>query len=99
MAGVARWKSRNLYVVAHQVFFRRKRIVLAFEERLLEIPARTPAQHTAYFQVLAQDVAHHIRRIDALRGLLVMRAARGVNVMIARIPACFRWIDPTYQAE
>ena len=99
MAGVARREARDFHVVAHDVFFGRERVGLAFEESLLEIPARPPTQHLADVQVLAQDVPHHVLRVDALGGLFVVRAAGGVNVMIATPPACGRGIDPAVDFE
>ena len=99
MAGVARREARDFHVVAHDVFFGRERVGLAFEESLLEIPARPPTQHLADVQVLAQDVPHHVLRVDALGGLFVVRAAGRVDVMVARIPSELRGINPPRQAE
>ncbi len=45
VACVAGREAGNLHVIAHQIFFGRELIVFALEKRLLEIPARPPAQH------------------------------------------------------
>ena len=75
-------------------------IVLALEERLLEIPARTPAQHRLpTFRSSPRMWRIMSCRIDALGGLLVVRAAGRMDVMIARVPARLRRIDPALQAE
>ena len=99
VAGVAGREAGDLDVVAHQVLGGGEAVVLALEELLLEIPARAPAQHAADVQVLAQDVPHHVLRLDALGGLLVVRAAGRVDVVIAGVPAHLRRIDPALEPE
>ncbi len=99
VAGVAGREPADLHVVAHQVVGGRKQVVLAFKEGLLEIPVRTPAQHRADLEVLAQDVTHHVLGIHTLGGLLVVGAAGGVDVVVARVPAHLGRIDPAIQAE
>src|SRR5690349_19409398 len=74
-------------------------VVLALEERLLEIPSGSPGQDASDLQVLAEHVADHVPRVNAFGGALVVRAARGVNVMIAGVPTHLRRIDPAFEPE
>src|SRR4029077_17058202 len=60
---VARGEAGALHVVTHEVLLGRKLVVLTLEECLLEIPARSPAQHRAHLQILAQNIPHHVLRI------------------------------------
>ena len=83
VAGVAGRESRNLEVVVHEFIALRERMVLAAEELLLVVVARTPGEHASHVEFLSQDLAHHVLGPDALGGVLVMRAAGGVDVVVA----------------
>src|SRR5687767_7578123 len=74
-------------------------VILAFEKRLLEIPAGSPRQHRSDLQVLARHVTLHVLREDALRWALIVRAAGGVYVMVSRIPSHLRQIDPSLETK
>src|SRR5262245_32332118 len=89
-----RAEARNLDVVAQQVGIARDFIVLAGEELNLVIEARTPGEIAAYLQIFTKAVADHVLGVDALRRIRVMGTAGGVDVMIARVPAKLRGIDP-----
>ena len=67
MAGMRRRKSRDLDVIAHQVFRRRERVDLAIEELLLGVPARAPRQDAADVEVFAQDMPPHVLAASPLR--------------------------------
>src|SRR5262249_44489777 len=56
-------------------------------------------QHAADVERFAQNMAHHVLREDALRGILIMQTPGGVNVMIAGIPAEGGRVDPALQAK
>ena len=97
--GVRGGEARDLDVVAHQVFGGRQRVHLAVEELLLGVPARAPGQHAADVEVLAQDVPHHVVGLDALGRALVVGAAGGVDVVVAREPVHLRQVDPALERE
>src|SRR5262249_3162795 len=96
---MTRREARHLNIVAQQVRRCGERVDLAFEVALLVIPARAPAQTAADVEVLAQDVPHHVLGSDALGRALVVRAAGGMNVMVARPPALLRRMHPALQLE
>jgi hypothetical protein len=52
-------------------------------------------QVAADLEVLAEAVLHHVVRVHALARLGVVRAARGVDMMVAAPPAAERRIDPS----
>ena len=99
MSGVARWKPGNLQVVMHQSIRLRERVILAAEKLFLVVVTGSPGQNCADIQFLAQDLAHHVIRFDAFRGILVVRTAGGMHVMVAGIPAVFRGVDPALHGE
>ena len=63
------------------------------------LEARPPRQHAADVQRLALDLPKHIRRIHALRRTSVVRATRGVNMMVAAIKAVRSGIDPALELD
>ena len=99
VSGRARREAGDFDVIPHHVAAGRKAVRLSFEESFLEIPARAPAQHLADVQVFAQDVAHHVLRIDALARFLVVSASGGVDVVVSRVPAHLRGINPALELE
>src|ERR1700674_1535062 len=99
MSGVARWEPGNLQVVMHQPIRLREGMILAAEKLLLVVITGSPSQYCADIQFLAQDLAHHVIRLHSFRGILVVRAAGGMHVMVARIPAVFRGVDPALHGE
>src|SRR5260370_30151760 len=66
---------------------------------LLVIPAPLPAQAAAAVETLAQCMPHHTLRGNALGWAFIVRAAGGMNVMVAGIPALSRRVDPALQLE
>src|SRR5260370_7077374 len=94
MSGVARWEPGNLQVVMDQPVRLRKGMILAAEKLLLVVVAGSPGQYCADIQFLAPDLAHHVIRLHTFRGILVVRAAGGMHVMVAAIPAGFRGPHP-----
>src|SRR2546423_2159191 len=99
MAGVARRKARNLEIVMHQFVRFGEWMVFAAEELLLVVVAGTPGEHRADVQFFAEDLAHHVIRLDPLSWILVMRTARGMHVMVAGIPVILGRIDPAVHGE
>ena len=99
MAGMAGGKSRHLEVVVHQAVRSRQRIVLAGEELLLVVVAGTPGEDRTEVQRLALNLTDHVVRQNAFGRILIMRAAGRVNVMVSRVPAERRRIDPSFQRE
>src|SRR5215510_12258744 len=99
VAAMRRREARNLEVVTHQVLARRELVVFGLEELFLEVITRPPGQHAADVERLAQNVADHVLRHHALRRAFVMHAPGGVDVMIARIPAELRDVDPPFEFE
>ena len=96
---MARGKARDLDVVAHQPIGLRQRVIFGAEELLLVVVGRTPDQHGRDVERLARDLRPHVLGPHAFGRVLVVRAARRVNVMIARVPAVARGIDPPLQPE
>src|SRR5262250_1258868 len=99
MPRMARWKARNLQVVMHQLIRFGMRIVLPSKELLLVVVARSPRQHAADAQFLALYLPRHIFGAHALCRVLVVRAARRVDVMVSGIPSILRGIDPSLHLE
>src|SRR4051794_3958892 len=96
---MARRVARDFDVVSDAILGRRDAVVFPLEERLLEIPAGPPGEDASNLEVFAQDVAHHVLRVDAFGWTFVVGAAGGVDVVIAGIPAQLRRIDPPLEAE
>src|SRR6266480_3625427 len=95
MPGVAGRKAGDFQVIVKQAIRHRLRIIFPAEELFLIVVARTPGEHAAYVQLLALDLPSHVFGTNALRGVLIMRTASGVNMMIAGVPAVFRWVNPS----
>src|SRR5215467_82503 len=74
-------------------------MILAAEELLLVVVARSPGEHGPDIQFLALNLAHHVIRSHAFRGILVVRATRGMYVMVPGIPVIFCRIDPPLHHE
>src|SRR5438045_5211215 len=74
-------------------------VVVAGEELLSIIETRSPGQIAADLQVFPQAMAHHVRSEDAFGWPGVMRATRGVDVVIAGPPAGLRGINPAFELE
>src|SRR5262249_9385643 len=64
------------------------------EELLLVVVAGSPGQHRAHVEGLALDLGQHVPRTHALLRALVVRASRGVDVVVAGVPAVLRGVDP-----
>src|SRR5216683_2370220 len=93
------WKSRYLHVITEEIIGSGKRIDLSLEVALLVVPARSPAQAAADVEVLAEDMAHHVGRRDALSGAFIVCTSGRVNVMIPRIPARGGGMHPAAELE
>src|SRR5207247_7714148 len=98
VAGLVRAEAGDLDVVAQQVREPRHLVHRAGEELLLVIEAWAPGQGAADLQVLAHAVSHHIRRADAFGRVRVMRAAGGVDVVVAGPPAQAGGVDTALPA-
>ena len=99
MTGVVRAESRNLDVVVQQVRPDRDFVVFAREKLFLVIETGAPGEIAPDLQILAQTMAHHVRRVDAFGWFCVVRAPGRVNVVIPRPPAELRRVDPTLEFE
>src|ERR1700738_4632630 len=99
MSSMTRWEPGNLQVIMHQPIRLREGMVPAAKKLLLVVVAGSPGQHRADIQFLAADLAHHVVRLHTFRGILVVRAPGGMYVMVARIPAVFRGVDPALHGE
>ena len=99
MAALMRAEAAYLDVVAEQIGILRNLVHRAAEKLLLKIKARTPRQVRPDLQVLAYALVDHVLSPHALGGLCVMRAARRVNVMVARPPPRLGRINPARRAE
>ncbi len=69
------------------------------EELLLVIIIRTPGQYRADVDALAANLTHHVVRQYSLSRILVVTATGGMNVVVSRIPAGHRRIDPSFESE
>src|SRR4030095_5987199 len=87
VSGVTGWKTGNLQVVVHPAIGLRQRIVLPGEELLLIVVAGPPGQNGADVERFTQDLTHHVFGQHAFRRILIVRAAGGVNVVVAGKPA------------
>ncbi len=94
-----RRKTAHFDVVPHHVVRAGKLRDFALEVLLLRVPARTPRQHAADVQVFADDLPHHVGRGHAFGGAVVVGAAGGVHVMVARVPMLVRRVHPTGQLK
>ena len=94
-----RAKPRNLDVVAEQIGKPGNVVVFAGEKLFLIVETRSPSKVCSDLEILAEAVAHHIRRVYPLGGVLVMGATGGVDVVIARPPPHQRWINPALHLE
>ncbi len=99
MPRVGRREARDLDVVPHDVVIGGKLVHLTVEELLLVVPTRSPRQHAADVEVLAEDVPHHVGRRDALSGALVVRASCRVDVVVAGSPTLSGKMNPPREME
>src|SRR5262245_45497827 len=99
MPGMARRESGDFQVVVHELVWPGEWMILAAEELLLVVVARSPCEHGADIQFLALDLAHHVIWLHTFRGILVVRTTRGMYMMVPGIPAIFRRIDPPLHRE
>src|SRR5215471_9343607 len=74
-------------------------MIMPGEELLLVVIIRPPGQYRAYVYALAANLAHHVVRQYSLSRILVVAATGGVNVVVSRIPAGRRRIDPPFESE
>src|SRR5215831_6884300 len=74
-------------------------MILPGEELLLVIIVRPPGQYRADVDALASNLAHHVVRQYSLSRILVVTATGGMNVVVSRIPAGHRRIDPSFESE
>ena len=63
------------------------------------IVAGAPVQHRTDAERFAEDMTHHVLRPHTLSRTLVMRAPRGMDVMVARVPPVRRRINPSAQSK
>ena len=94
VAGGMRPEARHLDVVAEEVRGPADVVGLPREKPFLEIEARAPREAAADLQILPHAVAQHVGRHHPLGGALVMGAAGGVDVVIARPIAAPRRVNP-----
>src|SRR5262245_42866435 len=99
VSGVTGRETGHLQVVVHPAIRLRQWIVLAREKLLLIVVAGSPGQYRADVERLAQDLTHHILGQHAFRGVLIVRAAGCVDVMIAGKPADAWWVDPSLESN
>src|SRR5215831_1892906 len=99
MAGVAGGETGDFEIVMHQLVGLRERMILPGEELLLIVVIRPPREDRREVEMLAEDLPDHVLGFDTFGWVRVVRAYRGMNVVIARIPAVFRRIDPAVELE
>ena len=99
MSRVARRMPRNLDVIADPVLLARYRVIFSFEERLLEVPTRTPRQDLPDLPIPTDQMTLHVRRKHPLGWSIVVCAAGCVNMVIAGIPAELRRINPSLESK
>src|SRR6266498_643254 len=91
----APWALAQRGVGRSQAARSRDRVVPAAEEALLVVIAGPPGEHRAHVERLAFDLSPHVLGRHALGGVVVVRAARRVDVVVPRIPSELRGIDPS----
>src|ERR1700757_2760856 len=74
-------------------------MIVPGEKLLLVVIIRTPGQYRTDVDALAANLTHHIVRQDSLSRILVVTATGGMDVVVSRIPAGHRRIDPSFEAE
>src|SRR6266849_1781017 len=74
-------------------------MVVPGEKLLLVVIIRSPSQYRADVHALSANLTDHVVRQHALGRVLIMSAARRMDVVVARIPAIFRWISPSLELE
>src|SRR5437667_160447 len=74
-------------------------MVVPGEKLLLVVIIRSPSQYRADVHALAANLTDHVVRQHALGRVLIMSAARRMDVVVAGIPAIFRWISPSLELE
>ena len=99
MSALVRAEAGDLDVVAQHVGMNGNLVVFAGEELLLIIEARPPRQVRADLQVFAENVPHHVLRVDALGRVCVVRAAGGVDVVVAGDVAKLHRVNPPLDLE
>ena len=92
-------EAGNFQVVVHDPVGRGELVVGGGEVLLLMVVIGAPREDARDVQALSQNLADHVLGLDALGGVHVMRAAGGVNVMVAGVPAVLRGIDPAIETE
>src|SRR5438270_13050792 len=99
MTRLMRTEPRNFDIVAQEVGILRYLVDTAAKELLLIIEARSPRQVAPHFQIFAQAMTDHVGRQHAFARFRVMRAARGMNMVVAGPPTQPRGIDPALNLE
>src|SRR5215470_13558325 len=74
-------------------------MIVPGEKLLLVIIIRPPGQHGTDIDALAANLTHHVVRQYALSRILIMPATGGMNVVVSRIPAGHRRVDPSFESE
>src|SRR6516162_9169679 len=74
-------------------------MIVPREELLLVIIIRTPGQYRADVDAFSANLTHHVVREYSLSRILVVTATGGMNVVVSRIPAGGRRIDPSFESE
>ena len=87
-------EAAHLHVVAQQRVRLAERMRGTAKEWPLMLEAVTPGEHAADVQAFALHLGKHVRGLHANGGGGVVRAAGGMNVMIAAVIAEVRRIDP-----
>ena len=83
----------------HELVVAREFVVLPGEEFLLVVVAGTPGEDRCEVELFAGDLADHVFGVYAFSGLLIVGAAGGVNVRVARIPAVLGGVDPALELD
>src|SRR5215467_5866288 len=74
-------------------------MIVPGEELLLVIIIRTPGQYRADVDAFSANLTHHVVREYSLSRILVVTATGGMNVVVSRIPARHRRIDPSLESK
>ena len=93
-----RAEAGDFDVVPDQVWISAVGVELTGEESFLVIEARSPRQATPHLEILSHAVPQHVRGVHALRRIFIVRAAGGVDVVVARPITPARRVHPAFHA-
>ena len=86
MAALVGAKSRHLNIIAQQVRILGNLVVLTGEELLLVIEAGSPCEVATDLEIFTQNMAHHVRSMNAFARRGIVRASRSMNVVVTGPP-------------